>query len=129
MIKGCGETDPECLINDTIPSGSDFGLPKSYVKSITASFGGRTYELDASNMYNAWGGRPLEAGGTRFFGGKCETSEKTDICHLRGIFSDGAGSFVAEWVVVNGKSTRTVLTSSNDVLGLFLDHIDPPEFN
>ena len=44
------------------------------------------------------------------------------------MFSDAAGSFVAEWQIVNGISTRTVLTSSNDVVHLLMEHIDPPEY-
>jgi hypothetical protein len=77
-------------------------------------------------MYNAWGVRDLvEKGGIRYFGGMC-----VDInnCQFRGLFSDAAGSFVAEWKVVGGESIRTVLTNSSDVIDLFLKHIDPPEY-
>jgi hypothetical protein len=90
------------------------------------SFQGKTYSLSSVGMYNAWGARPLEIrGAVRYFGGKCFDSRN---CQFRGLFSDAAGSFVAEWRVVNGVSTRTVLTSSNDVVNLFIKHIDPPEF-
>jgi hypothetical protein len=124
-LKGC--TGPDgCLIDGRIPFGSDGGLPKSYVKSITASFKGQHHTLDASQMYNAWGGRPLEVKGTiRYFGGKCQDSMN---CSLRGLFSDASGSFVAEWQVVSGVSQRTIITSSSDVMNEFRKNIDPPVF-
>jgi hypothetical protein len=49
-------------------------------------------------------------------------------CQFRGIFSDAAGSYAAEWKIINGKSYRTFLTSSKDVLDLFIKNIDPPTF-
>ena len=125
--EGCAEVSSSCRINGHIPYGVDSGLPKTYVKSITVSFQGASYAVDASNMFNAWGKRPLEYPGVvRYFGGKC--FDKTN-CQLRGLFSDAAGSFVAEWVIEDGFSTRTVLTSSTDVVSLFIKNIDPPEFN
>ena len=50
-------------------------------------------------------------------------------CQFRGLFSDAAGSFVAEWLIVDGLAIRTVLTSNNDVVNLFKKNIDPPEFD
>jgi len=77
-------------------------------------------------MYNTWGNWPLEVKGKiRYFGGKCFNKSN---CQFRGLFSDGAGSFVAEWKIVNGVSIRTVPTDSVDVIHLFINHIDPPEF-
>jgi hypothetical protein len=125
-VEGCNGQEPICLINGNIPFGVDFDLPKTYVKNIKVSFQGKTYSLSSVGMYNAWGTRPLEIrGAVRHFGGKCFDSKN---CQFRGLFSDAAGSFVAEWRVVNGVSARTVLTNSNDVVNLFIKHIDPPEF-
>ncbi|MBC3928644.1 hypothetical protein H8K29_10515 [Undibacterium sp. CY21W] len=125
-VEGCNGQEKKCLINGRIPFGTDLDLPKSYVKSIRVSFQGKTYSLSSDGMYNAWGKRPLEyPGSVRYFGGKCFDSQN---CQFRGLFSDAAGSFVAEWRVVNGVPTRTVLTNSNDVVSLFMKHIDPPEF-
>jgi hypothetical protein len=101
-------------------------MPKTYVKGITISFQGKSNALNVSDMYDAWGNRPLEYPGTiRYFGGKCVDERN---CQRRGIFSDGAGAFVAEWLIVDGRVFRTVLTGSNDVVDLFIKHIDPPEF-
>jgi hypothetical protein len=125
-ISGCGENDQGCLVNGQVPFGADFGPPTTYIKSITVSYQKQSYSLDVSNMYDAWGNRPLEVnGGVRYFGGKCFYAKN---CHFRGLFSDGAGTFVAEWQIVNGTQIRTVLTNSNDIVSLFMRNIDPPEF-
>jgi len=127
-IKGCTEvagTDG-CLIDGRFVFGSADELPKTYVKSITATFGGRSYSLDVSQMYNAWGGRPLEVKGViRYFGGSCSD---TMNCTLRGLFSDAAGSYVAEWQIANGISARTILTWSGDIVSEFITNIDPPVY-
>jgi hypothetical protein len=124
-ITGCdGRTT--CLINGRVPFGIDVELPKTFVSKINISYRSSVYSLDSSDMYNAWGNRPLEVKeGIRYFGGKCFDAKN---CQFRGLFSDAAGSFVAEWKIVDGVSIRTVLTDSNDVTGLFLKYIDPPEY-
>lgn len=124
-IKDCEKNGETCLINGHIPFGSDLGIPKTYVKSITVSCKRQSYSLDSSDMYNAWGNRPVELKGIRYFGGNCYDEKN---CQFRGLFSDGAGSFVAEWRVVGGVPVRTVLTNSNDIVNLFIKHIDPPVF-
>jgi hypothetical protein len=136
-IKGCGvgpRANPSalvtCLIDGKPVFGSDTQLPQTYVKSITAKFQGQSYALDVSQMYNAWGTRRFEmtvkgVGTVRYFGGSCQDSSN---CVLRGLFSDAAGAYVAEWQVIDGVSVRTVLTSSGDIVGQFIQHIDPPEY-
>jgi hypothetical protein len=124
-VEGCGPKDKVCRIDGHLPTGTPFGLPRAYVESISIEYGGRTHNLDSSQMYDAWGARPLERPGVvRYFGGKCIDANN---CQFRGLFSDGAGAFVAEWRIVNGLSVRTVLTDSSDVVDLFAKHIDPPE--
>jgi hypothetical protein len=125
-VSGCTDEGAACFINGHVPFGRASRLPRTYVERIAVSFGGSTYILDSSDMYDAWGERPLEhAGKVRYFGGRCTDSKN---CQVRGLFSDGAASFVAEWRVVNGRATRTVLTDSTDVVDLFMRHIDPPVF-
>jgi len=115
-----------CLIDGQIPFGIVRGLPKTYVKSISIVALGKSYPLDVSGMYDAWGKRPLEyPGAVRYFGGWCFDERN---CQFRGLFSDGASTFVAEWRVVQGRGMRTVLTDSSDVVDLFMSHIDPPRF-
>ena len=125
-VAGCTEAGKDCLINGRIPRGVAFGLPKTYIKGISVSYQGRSFALEASDMYNAWDGRPLERKGViRYFGGKCFDSKN---CQFRGLFSDAAGSFAAEWRVVDGLTFRTVLSGSDDIVHLFMQDIDPPEF-
>lgn len=50
-------------------------------------------------------------------------------CTARGIFSDGAGSFIAEWQIISGTSQRTVLTYEGDITNLFMQHIYPPVYD
>jgi hypothetical protein len=131
-IQGCGsgfvsQPSSGCLIDGRLVFGSADEMPKTFVRSITATFAGRSYSLDVSQMYNAWGSRPLEyKGSVRYFGGSCEDALN---CTLRGLFSDAAGSYVAEWQIVNGVSERTILTWSGDVVSEFIKHIDPPEYD
>jgi len=125
-IDGCSRESNICRIDGKVPYGSSFGLPKTYVKTIEVTFHGASYFLDSSNMYNAWGARPLVSGPVRYFGGKCSDDRN---CDFRGVFSDAAGTFVAEWRIDDGYQTRTVLTSSGDIVDLFMRNIDPPSFD
>jgi hypothetical protein len=113
-LSGCGSTDSGCLINGRIPFGSYSDVPGTYVESITVSYQGHSYSLDGSDMYDAWGKRPLEHKGViRYFGGQCADAKN---CGFRGLFSDGV-------------ATRTVLTDSSDVVQLFMKESDPPDFD
>lgn len=125
-ITSCGYEGSACLIDGRVPFGSALSLPSTYVKRITATYKGSTYDLDSSQMFNAWGRRPLSVGtAVRYFGGQCQDSKN---CAFRGLFSDAAGAFVAEWIVVEGTSSRTALSWSDDVKDLFLKNIDPPTY-
>ena len=78
-------------------------------------------------MYNAWGKRPLKYknSNVKYMAAVCQTES---WCTLRGLFSDAAGSFVAEWQIRMGKPERTIITNSNDVVSLFIKNIGPPEY-
>ena|ERR1700733_11025396 len=101
--------------------------PKTYVKRITATYHGRSWLLDSSCMFDAWGERPLQIEGViRYFGGKCDDDGS---CAFRGLFSDGAESFVAEWYISDGIAKRTVFSGSVDLKSLFMKNIDPPTYD
>lgn len=117
-----------CLVDGQIPFGVDCERPREYVKQLTVVVHGKRHELDVSSMYDAWQGRalaskPVGANGStvRYFGGHCVVDTS---CVFRGAFSDGAGTFVAEWVVHDGVSQRTVLSNSRDVVGQVMRNID-----
>ncbi|MEJ2610144.1 MAG: hypothetical protein P8179_08655 [Candidatus Thiodiazotropha sp.] len=125
-IINCEGSIIPCTIDGVFPFGIEFSIPRTYLKSLSLSIHGRTYKLNTSGMYNAWGNRPLAIKDKiKYLGAHCY-DEKS--CALRGIFSDAAGSFVAEWLIVNGISTRTILTSSNDIVNLFIKNIEPPYY-
>ncbi len=121
-----------CVVEGQVPFGTNCSRPETYLKELTISYEGRTYQLDTSSMFNAWHGRPLvtlppkgvKGRGLRYFGGYCANSGS---CMVRGLFSDGAGTFVAEWTVSGGIAVRTVLTNSPDVKAAFVRNIDGVE--
>ena len=124
-VVGCNEQSFSCFINSSVPFGVLGEEPSSFVERIEISYKGKSYALDVSNMYNAWGNRPLAKNGVRYFGGACSDTEN---CVFRGVFSDGAASFAVEWKIVSAHPIRTLLTHSDDVVDLFLKKIDPPTF-
>jgi hypothetical protein len=109
-----------CLVNGHIPFGTDCSAPTTYVKSISVEVRRKTLKLDASHMFNAWGTRHLttyEGKPVTYFVGACPSK---DLCYFRGLFSDGAGTFVAEWKVFQGVTTRTVISSDEEFISLFM---------
>lgn len=115
-----------CVINGKHPHGTASTMPKTFLKELTITYKGKSYQLDTSSMFNAWGSRPVEyPGSVRYFGGFCYDENN---CAVRGLFADGSATYVAEWVIDGGRPERTVLTESSDVVDLFMKHIDPPKF-
>lgn len=127
IIEGrvIGSKLPNCRVNGKSVTLGEH-RPATYVKHMYGEFNGKRFTLDASCMTDAWNGRPLEVPGTiRYFGGKCSNYKSGLSCTLRGVFADASETFVAEWIVVAGNSTRTVLSNSQDVISLFMKNIDP----
>jgi hypothetical protein len=126
-IERCQNDMVICLINGGIPFGTAGSMPKTYLDKLNLEIGDKSYDLETSNMYNAWGEKPKEISGViKYMAVHCY-SPKT--CTLRGIFSDAAGSFVAEWIISNGIPLRTILSNSKDIVNLFIKKISPPVFN
>jgi hypothetical protein len=125
-VTGCTSDAGPCRINGRVPFGHTSGVPLTYVSRIAVKWKGKTHVLDSSDMYDAWGTRPLQyPSGVRYLGGSC-TDELN--CQIRGIFSDASASFVAEWKVIAGRPVRTVITNSADIVSLFISSIDPPVY-
>jgi hypothetical protein len=71
-IKNCASSKIPCTIDGVFPFGTAFNIPRTYLKRLTFSIKNKTYELDTSGMYNAWGNRPLEhKGSIRYLGAHC----------------------------------------------------------
>jgi len=124
-IETCSSGSGICGINGGIPFGIAAGMPKTYLSKLIVSVDQKSYTLDTGNMYDAWGKRPAEGKGARHLAASCYGPMN---CIVRGIFSEGPGAYVAEWAIVDGHASRTMLTGSKDIVDLFLKRIDPPGF-
>jgi len=110
-----------CLVDGQIPFGTDCSAPTTYVKSISVEIQGKKLQLDASHMFDAWGTRHLakhEGKPVTYFVGACPSKER---CYFRGLFSDGAGTFVVEWKVFQGATTRTVISDDEELISIFME--------
>jgi|GEM_PF-977045 len=125
-IINCKDSNIPCLIDGLYPFGTAFNMPRTYVKRFTLIVSGKRYNLNTSGMYNAWRNRPLEYKDVvKYLEVHCYDENN---CTLRGMFSDGAGIYVAEWLIINGVTLRTVISSSEDTVKLFFKNIEPPYY-
>jgi hypothetical protein len=93
-----------CLIDDKPVFGTDWTLPRSQLVQASVKIGSRVVDLDVSCMFNPWFEKP----DPRDFG-----AQKVDEGYLiRGFFSDAAGSYNAEWLVIRSSSVRTRLQTA-----------------
>lgn len=92
-----------CLIDGKPVFGTDWELPKNQLVKATVKIGANTVNLDVSCMYNTWFSKPYP---------QAFTLEKVEGGYLiRGNFSDGAGSYEAEWFIIQNSSVRTRLVN------------------
>ena len=93
-----------CLIDDKPVFGTDWTLPRSQLAQATVKIGSRVVDLDVSCMFNPWFEKP----DARDF-----TAESVYGGYLiRGNFSDAAGTYKAEWLIVENGSVRTQLVET-----------------
>ncbi len=121
LISLCPDSELLCLIDGEIPYGAQFYLPQTYLKNLTLIVGGSRYKLDTSNMYDAWRLRPS----VHNLSADCSDAKS---CTLRGLFADGANTYAAEWQVTEGRSRRTLLTSSEEIVSRFTLEIVPGRY-
>lgn len=89
------------LIDGKPVFGTDWELPKSILLEAKTVVNGKTITLDVSCMYNPWMGKPDK---------KDFSVNKTEGGFLiTGKFSDGAGRYKAQWLIVEDVSVRTML--------------------
>ena len=120
IVEGCLKTS-HCLINSYLVFGCAFGLPSTFISAMNIIYKKRKVSIDVRGMFDAWGSRPLQfSKGGRYFGGSC----LGDSCRYRGLFSDGEGTFVAEWVVAGNKSFRTIISDDPAVIRTLSRNID-----
>lgn len=124
VIKEIGCNPKLCPINDTEESKPIIKI-KSIVAYVEIKGHQKKYLLPSQGMFDAWGGGRDENINTKYreFGATCYDENN---CVLRGVFGDGAETFVAQWEISDGHVERTVFTAVSDVVDLFRSHIDPP---
>jgi hypothetical protein len=93
-----------CLIDGRPAFGTDWELPKTSVQSGMVTVGKRDVALDVSCMYNPM----LSESSKRLF--RVRQVEGGYV--LSGYFSDGAGGYRAEWLIVADGSVRTALRNA-----------------
>jgi hypothetical protein len=102
-IKKCQILDWSgvCLIDDKPVFGADWEIPINQLIKATVKIGANTIALDISCMFNPFMGKPERQNFTM------EQVEGGYLIH--GSFSDGAGSYEAEWFIIQNRSIRTKL--------------------
>jgi hypothetical protein len=89
--------------------GTDGDLPKYMLAKATLTIGKNKYDLTVDHMYNPWfGDRPSD----RFY----KLKKDGTVIKLTGLFSDGAGTYGAEWLIIGKSSIRTILTKDEWIL-------------
>jgi hypothetical protein len=90
--------------------GADGEMPQYTLANVTLLLNGHRYSLLTDRMYNPWFG----SNATAYPDKKCFKLVKTANGYvLRGMFSDGAGGYEAEWRLAGASSKRIVLTTDD----------------
>ena len=89
--------------------GTDGGVPHTKLEKLTLVEGKRKTPLEVSCMYNPW----FEQIDVHQFRVRSITPRRRI---LTGNFSDAAATYVAEWLVVDGKGVRTLLSNEPSVV-------------
>ena len=103
--------DNVCTIDGKVFFGTDGDLPSTQLDSMVLQIGGQRADLDISGMFEPWVDRPRRESFTA-----SETDEGLGIYKVVGTFSDGAGFYVAEWLVTAHGSVRTLLTHDEHII-------------
>jgi len=94
-----------CLINNKPFWGSDGKVPKTSLSRAYVTIKNNTIELDTTGMYN-----PLISDSNK--SQYTVTHYFDDAWKVRGQFSDGAGSYFAEWLINKTGSIRILIGDS-----------------
>ena len=97
-----------CLIDSKVWFGSDAGmeLPKNQLINLTLLINGNKIELDVSGMFNPNWKNEIRKDQFKF--------EKKEVgFNLQGFFSDGAGAYSVNWLIIKMKSLRTRISFEN----------------
>lgn len=107
-----GENDLVHLIDQKLVYGTDGNEPKTQLSLLKLSIDKRVFNLSTNGMFDP----------------KVSLRSSTDFVFLknfsgyvvRGVFSNAAGVYGAEWFIVNDKSFLTLVTSDRKILDGFI---------
>ena len=89
--------------------GTDGEMPKTTLKKAVLTIGTMNYDLQVDGMYNPWIGDNI-------YEEKFKLEMEGYKYKIIGGFSDGAGGYGAEWVVIGQSCIRTILTDDEKIL-------------
>ena len=81
----------------------EYPEPITELKAIIINIKGKSYKLDISQMYNAWGYSHDKP--DLYWSVYCNNKS----CFVKGKFSSNTGSFIAKWKIFNDKSKRILI--------------------
>ena len=100
-------------INGKPVFGTDGEMPRYILAKATLLLNGHSYHLQTDGMYNPWATAKMKREFIRL-------TQAGGSYKIQAVFSDGAGSYLAEWQVRNKVAKRTFLTADDElVTGFF----------
>ena len=97
-------------INDSPLFGSDGEIPKYKLIKATLKIKDKSYNLQVDNMYNPWTGDHLNVDFFKII----HSGENHHL--LKCIFSDGAGTYAAQWLIEGNSSIRDIITKDELII-------------
>ena len=132
-MEKCKQDFSSCLKNGlpTFGTSSSFGiftsLPRSHLVELRLRYRDIEYKLETLHMYESRSNKKSKSkSNVQYFYANCFDAKN---CLVRGLFSDAAGSYVAEWKIVDGIALRSILTSTRDIVHKFIKNINPPVYD
>jgi hypothetical protein len=117
-VRYCkNETLCACQVDGAWPLGTaPCQVPETQLAALQVRVAGKAYQLDTSRMFNP-GINPAHP--EKQFKVSC----KGKACTVKASFSDGAGAYVAEWGLQEGKARRTLLSSDEEIVDKVMTEI------
>lgn len=109
VIKKCGESI--CLIDGKPFYGSDGTMPTTVVSRLVFERKGKQVALDVSSMYNP----AINSESMKWsFSVESGDDSGSSFARITGYFSDGAGAYLCQWLVIQDGSIRNHISNSEE---------------
>jgi hypothetical protein len=95
--------------------------PHTVLSSLTVRRHGRVYQLPTDGMVDPQLGWKTSSR-------LALACDEADNCTVRGVFGDGGATYAAEWIIQNGRATRTVFSTSMDLNSFIGEHLQAPTY-